>query len=198
MREELADILLECGALNTDQEARETLKGLLEEEVGRSEQQRDETRRCSLYHKLCVVYLRPDNAKQASLMLRRAFDGRRAMVPTMHGDLKDTSEALVKALQHGTFASGGGEGGAGGRRRAGSKEHRGDAEDQHCATARQLRGGPEQARQHGANGLRCGQGCRAGGGRDQEDPEQGRQAPLQFGGPGKHKPELRVQPDRTG
>lgn len=99
MWEELADILLKCGALDTDQEARETLKALLEEEVGRSEEQRDETCRCRLYHKLGVVYLRRDNAKQASLMLQRAFDGRRAMVPIMHGDLKDTSEALVKALQ---------------------------------------------------------------------------------------------------
>lgn len=71
---------------------------LLEEKVGRSEEQRDEDRQCRLYHKLGVVYLRRDNAKQASLMLQRAFDGRRAMVP-MHSELKETSEALVKALQ---------------------------------------------------------------------------------------------------
>ncbi|KAK8136549.1 ankyrin repeat-containing domain protein [Apiospora sp. TS-2023a] len=98
MREELADILLRYGALDTDQEAREMLKALLEEEVGRSEEQRDEDRRCRLYHKLGVVYLRRGNAKQARLMLQRAFDGRGAMVP-VHGELKDTSEALVKALQ---------------------------------------------------------------------------------------------------
>ncbi|KAK8037890.1 ankyrin repeat-containing domain protein, partial [Apiospora phragmitis] len=98
MQEELAGILLRCGALDTDQEARETLKTLLEEEVSRSEEQKDEDRRCRLYHKLGEVYLRRDNAKQASLMLQRAFDGRRAMAP-MHSELKDTAEVLVKALQ---------------------------------------------------------------------------------------------------
>ncbi|KAK8034653.1 ankyrin repeat-containing domain protein [Apiospora rasikravindrae] len=98
MQEELADILLRCGALETDQEARETLKALLGEEVSRSEEQKDEDRRCRLYHKLGEVYLRRENAKQASLMLQRAFDGRRAMVP-MHSELKNTAEVLVKALR---------------------------------------------------------------------------------------------------
>ncbi|KAK6856281.1 hypothetical protein PG995_008432 [Apiospora arundinis] len=97
MKEDLADILLECGTVDTDQEARETLKALLEEEVSRSEDRRDEDHRCRLYHKLGEVYMKRNNAKQASLMLQRAFDGRRAMVP-MHGELNGTAEALVKAL----------------------------------------------------------------------------------------------------
>lgn len=99
MKETLADILLECETPAADMEGKTTLQRLLEEEVAIDEDKKNPHRRCRLYHKLGALYLKQNSVSQARRMLRRAFEGRKAMHPMPRDLVEHSAELLVKVLQ---------------------------------------------------------------------------------------------------
>lgn len=99
MKERLADILLECDTERDDLEARKVLEELLRKEVNQPDKQRNEARRCRLYHKLGNLYYKQGNIQQAEIFVNRAFEGRKKMDPRPDQDVADSAELLIKVFQ---------------------------------------------------------------------------------------------------
>lgn len=81
MKERLAEILLSSETADGVLEAKDILNALLKAEVTLPQEQRDEHRRCRLYHKLGELYMNQRNMVVARRFLHRAFEGRRTMTP---------------------------------------------------------------------------------------------------------------------
>ncbi|OTA89269.1 hypothetical protein M434DRAFT_111002 [Hypoxylon sp. CO27-5] len=99
MREELADILLQCETSERHLEAKEELQQLLDEEVKRGVGRIDNNRRARLYHKLGGLYLKGGNIEKARKFVKRAVDGRKQLQPIPYDLVQESTELLVKILR---------------------------------------------------------------------------------------------------
>ena len=109
MEEMLADILLDCDSRETDDEAKELLQRLLKAEVSRTVDQKNEARRCRLYHKLGNLYFKYGGFSRAHKFVERAFKSRKHMVPLPEEDVAESAELLMRIEQSlGFFDNAGG------------------------------------------------------------------------------------------
>ncbi|KAI1798997.1 hypothetical protein F4811DRAFT_139228 [Daldinia bambusicola] len=99
MKEELADIFLQCDSLEYYNEARTVLEQLISEVVKVEESQVDNNRRARLYHKLGDIHFKQNNVGQATTFLKRALDGRIRIDPRPLELVEETAELLVQVLQ---------------------------------------------------------------------------------------------------
>ncbi|KAI1263287.1 hypothetical protein F5Y18DRAFT_418476 [Xylariaceae sp. FL1019] len=95
MQETLVDILIGCETTQTDGEAEDLLKQLLDEETSREETD-DTDRECRLNHKLGSFYASQGNFRKSKRHLNRAFMGRSK---ASHDAARESAEQLIKTLQ---------------------------------------------------------------------------------------------------
>ncbi|KAI2780465.1 hypothetical protein F4815DRAFT_493350 [Daldinia loculata] len=99
MKEELADIFLQCDNVEFHLEAKTLLEQLISEVVKPEESQVDNNRRARLYHKLGDIHFRQGNVVQAKIFLTRALNGRNQIHPRPLELVEETAELLVQVLQ---------------------------------------------------------------------------------------------------
>ncbi|KAI0104508.1 hypothetical protein F4814DRAFT_90818 [Daldinia grandis] len=99
MKEELADIFLQCDNIEFHVEAKTVLEHLISEVVEPEESQVDNNRRARLYHKLGDIHFRQGNVAQAKIFLTRALTGRNQIHPRPLVLVEETAELLVQVLQ---------------------------------------------------------------------------------------------------
>ncbi|KAI1374387.1 ankyrin [Hypoxylon crocopeplum] len=99
MKEELADLYLQCNSVEGELKSKEVLQDLLKEEASREGDQVNTDRGARLYHKLGRLYFREGKVKTARKFVNRAMEIRKQNLSTQHELVRESAELLAKILQ---------------------------------------------------------------------------------------------------